>query len=159
MSLAFASVACNRVTQGLDIHPSGIVAYCAASFVAIYDGSHVVTLKGHSATVTCLSFISQDYLLSGSNDKKCILWKRCNNEWVFFQELVAHTDGVVAIGKLTAVDQGKDVIFATTDSVGDTFIWKICGDAAEIVQKISTGPQLYMAICLSYLPESRGASN
>ncbi|KAH6573854.1 hypothetical protein BASA62_002723 [Batrachochytrium salamandrivorans] len=185
MSLEHVSVSCNRTSHAVDWSAEGLVAFAAGSFVCLYQSQSSSkagvsqTLKGHSATVTCVSFIlpgksfgyhnicnpssESNLIVSTSADKTCIVWRRTTSgEWLLSCRVDAHTQGVVAL----AVVQGRENFnedgdwIATAASDGTTNVWRRTDDSTgkdklDLVQTICMGHHHMMALGLAFLPNSK----
>ncbi|KAJ3022623.1 Elongator subunit elp2 [Thoreauomyces humboldtii] len=182
-TLEHVSIGCNRVSQATDMSTSGLVAYAANHFVALYRplDPHLRgvrrTLKGHTDRVNCVRFIRRGCgsaqretgLVSGSADHTLRVWRRNQGgqdepslAWKCSAVLKGHTAGISCI----AVMRGRDIYgdtdwIASSASDGTIRIWKESADAAlgdssfECTQTLPVGSRFPMCLALSYLPGSQ----
>jgi elongator complex protein 2 len=147
MSLEFCAIACNRIKQGISLVEDYFV-YAAGRFVAVFHEGKTMTLKGHTANVTCVTTARvQDklFIISGSNDKTVIVWEFVD-EWKLKTRL-QHSFGVVALGVLKDNDR---LFFASSDIGSNILIW----DNMELIQTINTKPHCTNALALTKLDSS-----
>ncbi|KAI9209908.1 WD40-repeat-containing domain protein [Polychytrium aggregatum] len=175
VSLELASVACNRVSQGMDCSLMGTAAYAAHHMVAVFDsedashrGVHQ-TLRGHTDRVNCVRFIRSGKglnqrdigLVSGSFDKTARIWRpNSSGKWVCTATLSGHTSTIVCVATTRGEDLPEDASLIATGSLDGTIrVWELkldvgLQDTVECIQVIETGTKYPIALALSFLPNS-----
>ncbi|ORX62251.1 WD40 repeat-like protein [Hesseltinella vesiculosa] len=170
----YVSIGCNSTTQAAAWSSTGLVAFGADKFVAIYnplDPSNQgikETLPGHSGRVICVDFIERGYdtnpdqlaIVSGSADNTAKIWKLHNGQWINSATLTGSTGAVETIATLNVerVQGDKDLI-VTGSADGTIRIWERtvqdgASDQVECVQTINCGNKYPMSLALAYLPGS-----
>jgi hypothetical protein len=100
----------------------------------------IVTLKGHTSRVNCFAFTPDgEFLLSGGEDGKCILWETTTYEEV--GRLKGHKDAVVG---LSIHPNGKTVVTSSWDKT--TLLWDLKDQRKKAVlalDKEISGPLLH----------------
>ena len=112
-NIEYVSSGCNNVPHTLAVRKDELI-YAACNGIIIVDVKHDQlvakrTLTGHTERVNCVRWISDDSFVSGSSDKKVILWSK--------QEISAKLEGHT--GSVTVADGLKEkglIISASTDS-------------------------------------------
>lgn len=159
----FAAVACNRMSQALDLAlniPDALV-YAAGNLVCLLKTKAglggVKTFKGHDSTVTCLLYTrasTNNYLITGSNDKTVILWEILGDKLRLKTVLRGHSLGIVALGSVNPDWNPNQLIFASADSNNEIKIWEMRDSQVELVTTINTKPHITLALCFGYLPQT-----
>lgn len=167
--LEFCSISCNRINQGISVLTPENVVFAAGNFVGLFDNlkrndanqlnpglSGLKTFKGHSKKITCLISLRsacQEWVLTGSADSTCILWKVVDGgkNLEIIQTLVGHESGVVACA---AMVQNETLLLASSDSSNTIMIWEQRNGSIELAQKINLSPHHCMSLGFASLPNS-----
>jgi WD40 repeat protein len=157
---AFSSIACNKVNQGLAIHPTKpeIMAYCAGNFLALYNSTtkKLTTRKAHINILTCIAFVSEEWLVTGSADNTVIVWRASGEDWVVSQVLRGHTAALTALGTMDASSfNNRNLLFVSADSSNTIMAWKV--GEPTCMQSIPLGKDHSLALSLALFPGSYGA--
>ena len=83
--LEYISIGCNCLHGVADWGQSGLVAYGAGHFVALYDVKArkvTQTLRAHKDRVNVVRWLNDHEIVSGSTDGTIIIWVQKDNLWV-----------------------------------------------------------------------------
>lgn len=94
---------------------------------------------------------SEEWILSGSADKCCILWRSVGDGWVEHTRLEGHQAGIIA---LAALASDSVTLLATSDSANVIKIWQRDELVFKCIQEINIAPHHPMALSLCFLPNS-----
>jgi WD40 repeat protein len=159
-NLLFSAVACNRINEGMDLNiENNMVVFAAGNLIGVQlEGKPLRTLKGeHTERVTSVKHVilrgdgdkePKEFIISGSVDKKVVVWRINGNEFSPVT-LTGHEFGIVSIGVFR---NGKQLLFASSDSGSNIKIWKQNTDTIECIQTIKITPHQAMTLQLDYLP-------
>ena len=109
---------------------STIISGSEQGFIKVWDldkqNRHgpVLGFKGHSDAVTCLTFVSDMEIISGSRDKTLILWALSNGKETPLQKFVGHTDVVTSV----AFSLEKKDTFVSGSRDCKIILWKLTGE-------------------------------
>ncbi|TQS38962.1 hypothetical protein Golomagni_00515, partial [Golovinomyces magnicellulatus] len=167
VSAEYLSAGANRHPSVADWDSSGLLAFGTDNNIALWkpdgdEGSRGVTdiLCGHTDIVNAVKFLPTipSILLSGSVDKKIIVWKKDDSaigNYTLAQTLTDHTSSINCI----AVSKKSPNIFASGSADARVNIWSIDDNAtATLKQIIEIVPRFFpLALDLISIAESAGS--
>lgn len=161
----YTAVGANRSSACCAVGSSGVVAFGAGRFVALWEAeagpSRGIrrTLPGHGAEVTTVKLLSsqqdREELISGDAAGEVRIWDVTpdGEQYQSISAFQAHpSSSISAIGVPPAGDGPLAGHFLTGGSDGNVKVWKRAGGKAELVQTVNPKGKLPLDLALSYLP-------
>ncbi|KAI9149245.1 Elongator complex protein 2 [Paramyrothecium foliicola] len=158
----YLAAGANRQTVVADWSATGLLAFGADVNVALWHPSAnpprgvYSLLSGHTETVKAVAFLPQadsddaTYLVTGSDDKKVILWKspRGQEDYLPVQTLAKHTGAINCIATYRSPTPGRPIVVVTGGADATIRVWALNEDQLQLLQSIKTQPK-YFPLSLS----------
>lgn len=143
------AVGCNAVPNACSWSSAGVLAFAANRSIGIYetlkDFGTEATLIGHKKKVTCVKWLNESSVVSGSEDCTLRVWRLEDGCWKCGQILDHHTKTISALSICEDV-----LVSAAMD--GTFIIYRVFPEHVTMLRKKVFSPLLPLAIAMARLP-------